>query len=42
VGVNGRVSCSLMIGVKVVCVLHINVFKIPEWRTRGAAAEDRA
>jgi len=39
VGVNGRGSFSLMIGVKVVCVLHINVFKIPEWRMLGAAVK---
>lgn len=41
-GVNGRASCSLMIGVKVVCVLHIDIFEIPEWRMRGATAKDRA
>ena len=41
-GVNRRANCYFMIGIKVVCVFHFNVFKIPEWRARGAAAEDRA
>jgi len=39
VDVNWRASCSFVIGIKVVFVLHFNLFKIPEWRARGAAAE---
>jgi hypothetical protein len=42
VGMNWRASCSFVIRIKVVYVLHFNFFKIPEWRVRGAAAEDGA
>ena len=35
---NRRANCSFVIGIKVVYVLHFNLFKIPEWRARGEAA----
>ena len=42
INVNWRASFSFVIGIKVVYVLHFNLFKIPEWRAWGAAAEDGA
>lgn len=36
-GTNGRVRFSFMIGIKVVGVLHFDVFKTPECRAQRAA-----